>query len=194
MNVVRGKKIRSKILHSLWVRVLKVKKHFPLQLVGYFLQHVLSEELKAVLEVGKKNPRFQVKKQNFVPPNHLANLWEEAGAARALGELYWDQSSFSSLFLCAVNSLKWEADNAIVPDGGLAQPSWSLEAFVINMLNWREQEMWACVADGQNSPFLSDAVQQALLVFCTDLRLWGSALRSCFLLMKRVWWSQTLPC
>lgn len=194
MNVVRGKKIRSKILHSLWVRVLKVKKHFPLQLVGYFLQHVLSEELKAVLEVGKKNPRFQVKKQNFVPPNHLANLWEEAGAARALGELYWDQSSFSSLFLCAVNSLRWEADSAIVPDGGLAQPSWSLEAFVINMLNWREQEMWACVADGQNSPFLSDAVQQALLVFCTDLRLWGSALRSCFLLMKRVWWSQTLPC
>lgn len=186
--------IRSKILHSLWVRVLKVKKHFPLQLVGYFLQHVLSEELKAVLEVGKKNPRFQVKKQNFVPPNHLANLWEEAGAARALRELYWDQSSFSSLFLCAVNSLRWEADNAIVPDWGLAQPSWSLEAFVINMLNWREQEMWACVADGQNSPFLSDAVQQALLVFCTDLRLWGSALRSCFLLMKRVWWSQTLPC
>lgn len=194
MNVVRGKMIRSKILHSLWVRVLKVKKHFPLQLVGYFLQHVLSEELKAVLEVGKKNPRFQVKKQNFVPPNHLANLWEEAGAARALRELYWDQSSFSSLFLCAVNSLRWEADNAIVPDGGLAQPSWSLEAFVINMLNWREQEMWACVADGQNSPFLSDAVQQALLVFCTDLRLWGSALRSCFLLMKRVWLSQTLPC
>lgn len=41
-------------------------------------------------------------------------------------------------------------------------------------------------ADGQNGPFLSDAVWQALLVFYTDLRLWGSALRSCFLLMKRV--------
>lgn len=102
-----GKKIRSKSVDlkkntsfPLWVRVLKVKKHFPLQLVGYFLQHVLSEELKAVLEVGKKNPRFQVKKQNFLPPNHLANLWEEAGAAWALHELCWDQFFLKPLTMC----------------------------------------------------------------------------------------------
>lgn len=40
----------EKILHSLRVSadyLEEVKKYFPLQLLGYFLQHVLSEDLKA---------------------------------------------------------------------------------------------------------------------------------------------------
>jgi len=59
MNMVRGKKIGSKSvgLKKYFIPCelesadysQAVKKYFPLQLLGYVLQHVLSEDLKALL-------------------------------------------------------------------------------------------------------------------------------------------------
>lgn len=183
MLIIR-RKLKSISLYSFRVIFcsmfsLKISKHFFLQ-------------------IGKKHLSFQVEKQSFLGPNHPANLWERG---RSSTNNSWALLRSSVLFLepavkcsnCVVNSVRWGADCTVVPARGLAGLSWSLSFFVINVLNWREQKIWAHVVvwlGGQNSPFLREAAW-ALLVSNTDLRLWGSAVHSCFSLVKWVWWSQT---